>query len=142
MKRIFLLNSLIALLLIFTACSKDEGNATSPFGNGTNGTGGGDGNLAITISSKQNQEGATIFTATPNVAISLSKLTVSVPAEQYTESFQFDETFVAEANVTQNLVEYPAGSGVASGQEWTFKFEGKFAATSEAYTVTSNYTIP
>lgn len=140
MKKIFLLNSMIILLLVFTACSKDDGNTTSPFGSG--GTGGGGGNLTITISSKQGQQGETIFTATPSVAISLSKLTVSVPSEQYTESFQFDETFVAEANVTQDLLEYPAGSGVASGQQWTFQFEGKYAATSEAYTVTSNYTIP
>ena len=131
---------MIIFLLVFTACSKDEGNATSPFGSG--GTGGGNGNLTITISSKQGQQGETIFTATPSVAISLSKLTVSVPSEQYTESFQFDETFVAEANVTQDLLEYPAGSGVASGQQWTFQFEVKYAATSEAYTVTSNYTIP
>lgn len=141
MKKILLLNSLIiALLFVFTACSDDEGNATSPFGPVGGGTGGG-GNLTITISSRQDQ-GATIFTATPSVAISLSTLTVSVPSEQYTESFQFDESFVAEANVTQDLLEYPAGSGVASGQQWIFQFSGKIAATGEPFTVTSNYTIP
>jgi hypothetical protein len=143
MKKLFLLNTLIALLLVFTACSNDDGNATSPFGTGGGGGGtGGDGNLTIIISSRQDQQGSTIFTATPSVAITLSKLTVSVPAEQYTESFQFDATFVAEANVTQDLLEYPAGSGVASGQQWTFQFEGTFAATNQAYNVSSNYTIP
>lgn len=140
MKKINLFLSFFLLMFLFSACSNDEAGATSPLGDG--GTGGGDGNLTITVSSRQDQEGGTIFTATPNIAITLSKLTVSVPSEQYTESFEFDGSFVAEANITQELLQYPAGSGVASGQQWTFQFEGNYAATSQAYTVTSNYTIP
>jgi hypothetical protein len=142
MKRIITYIFTLALLSI-TACSNDSGGGTitDPFGGGTIGTGG-NGNVVITISSRQEQDGSTVFSATPSVAVKLSKLTVSVPAEQYTESFQFDGTTVANANVSEDFLQYPANAGVASGQQWTFQFEGTLASNNQTFNVTSNYTIP
>jgi len=132
--------------LTFSACSDDSGGGTvtDPFGGGNvgNGGNGGSGGVTITISSRQEQDGSTVFAATPSVAVKLSKLTVSVPAEQYTESFQFDGTTVVNANVTEDFLQYPANAGVATGQQWTFQFEGTLAADNQAFNITSNYTIP
>jgi hypothetical protein len=124
----------------FLSCSDDSGGGvTDPFGTGgTGGTGG----VTFTISSRQEQDGSVVFAATPSVAVKLSKLTVSVPAEQYTESFQFDGTTVANGGVTEDLLQYPANAGVATGQQWIFQFEGNLASNNQAYNVTSNYTIP
>jgi len=139
-KLVFILIPMIFITL--TSCSNDNGGTgtTDPFGTG--GTTGGTGNVTITISSSQEQDGSVIFSGTPSAAVTLSKLTVSVPAEQYTESFQFDGTTVVNANQTEGLVQYPANSGIASGQKWTFQFEGTLASNNQAYNVTSNYTIP
>lgn len=142
MKKLIFIKIIFISFLLITGCSKKDGTPTDPFGTGNgDGNGKGDGSVNITITSR-NEQGNTIFSATPNAAITLSKLTVSVPAEQYNESFQFDGTTVVNANDTEDLIEYPAGSGVASGQQWTFQFEGTLAATNKTYNVTSNYTIP
>lgn len=132
---------LISIILVLsTACSDDQGGSvTDPFGTGGIG---GTGNVTFTISSKLDQQGGATFSATPSVAIKLSKITASVAAQQYSESAQYDGATVINANVTEEFAEYPAGSGVASGQQWTFQFEGTLASNNHAYNVTSNYTIP
>ena len=141
MKKIFLFSGFFLLLLIY-ACSDDAvSGVTSPLGGGIGGTGG-TGTVTITISSRVGQQGETIFSGTPSAAVTLSTLTVSVPAQQYSESFNFDGTTVVNANVTEDLVQYPANSGVARGQQWTFQFQGALASNNQAFNVTANYTIP
>lgn len=142
MKKLILLTFSITLIFI---CSCDDtattgGTLTDPFNIG--GGGGGTGTVTITISSRTGQQGETIFSGTPSAAVTLSVLTVSVPAQQYSESFNFDGTTVVSANVTEDLVQYPANSGVARGQQWTFQFQGTLASNGQAYNITSNYTIP
>lgn len=129
--------------LTFSACSDDSGGGTvtDPFGGGNVGTGG-NGSVTITISSRQEQDGSYIFAATPSVGVKLTKLTVSVPAEQYTESFTIDGTTVYQANQSADLLQYPANAGVASGQQWSFQFEGLLESNNQTFNVTSNYSIP
>ena len=145
MKRIIQYLALIVLTsFAVTGCKNDSaggGGLTDPFGTG-GGTGGNTGGVTFTITSRPDQQGGTIFSATPSAAVKLSKVTASVPAVQYIETFEYDGTTVVNANVTEDFLQYPAGSGVASGQQWTFKFEGTLANNNQAYSVTSNYTIP
>lgn len=127
----------ISLLFIgFISCSDDAGGTvTDPFGSsGTTGTG----NVTFTVSSNQGQQGV-IFIATPSVSIKITKVTVSLPAQQFTDVLSDDGTTTYNANEAVQLEEY---TGVASGQQWTFQFEGTLASNNQAYNVTSNYTIP
>ena len=135
--------SIITILLSsLVSCSDDSsGGVTDPFGSG-NGQGSGTGNVTIAISFQSDQQGGGVFSGTPSVAVKLNKLTVSVPAQQYTESFQFDGTETAQANVAEAFLQYAAGSGIATGQQWTFQFEGTIAADGNAFNITSNFTIP
>lgn len=141
MKKLILLAFSIAFIFI---CSCNDtattGTITDPFNLG--GGGGGTGTVTIRISSRTGQQGETIFSGTPSAAVTLSRLTASVPAEQYTASFDFDGTTVVNANVTEDLLQYPANSGVTRGQQWTFQFQGTLASNNQAYNVTSNYTMP
>lgn len=131
--------TLFALLLIITACHNDSGvgGITDPFGTGTGGTTGG-GNVTFTISAQQGQQGI-IFLATPSVAVKLTKVTISLPAQNFNDVVQGDGTTVYNANQAVQIEEY---TGVASGQQWTFRFEGTIANNNQAYNVTSNYTVP
>ena len=147
MKKLILFSTplfMLSLLILLTISCSDEsgGTVVDPFGTGGVGGTGGNETVTITINSRQEQDGSTVFSGTPNVAIKVSKLTVSVPAAQYTEQFQFDGTTVVTANVSTDFLQYPANSGVASGQAWTFQIEGVTAAENKAFNVTSNYTIP
>lgn len=126
------------LLLIISACNDNSGGGiTDPFGAGPGGNTG-TGNVTFTMSAQQGQQGV-IFLATPSVSVKITKVTVSLPAQQFNDVIQGDGTTVYNANQAVQLDEY---TGVASGQQWTFKFEGNLASNNQAYNVTSNYTIP
>ena len=125
-----------AALIVITGCKKDS--STNPLIPG----GGTTSEVTIKINSQLDQQGGAIFSGSPNVAVKVTKITASVPAQQYTESFNFDGTNVINANVSTQFLQYPANSGVASGQKWTFQFEGNLADNNQAFIVTSDYTIP
>lgn len=139
MKKLILYLFSISILLIIS-CSDDSGGGTltDPFGGGTGGTGG-TGGVTFKISSTQGNQGGVIFTATPSVAVKITQVTLSLPAQQFNDVIQDDGTTVYEANVAAGLQEY---TGVESGQQWTFKFQGTIASNNQAFTVTQNYTIP
>jgi hypothetical protein len=137
MKRLFFY--LISIVLIVsTGCNDDSGGSTitDPFGGG--GTGG-QGSASFTISTTNGQQGGIIFTATPSVDVKITQVTVSLPAQQFTDVLQGDGTTVFSANQAALLEEYV---GVERGQQWTFKFEGTLANGGQTFSVTSNYTIP
>lgn len=136
MKKLILV--FVSLLFIWiTGCSDDAGGTvTDPFGSGgTSGTG----NVTFTIASTQGQQGGIIFTATPSVSVKITKVTVSLPAQQFNDVIQGDGTTVFNANEAAQIEEY---TGVASGQQWKFQFEGTLVSNNQAFNVTSNYTIP
>ena len=138
MKRLLIL--VIPLFLYLgIGCSDNGGGGTitDPFGPG--GGGGTTGGVTFTIGVTQGQQGGVIFTATPSVAIKITKVTVSLPAQQFTDVLTGDGTTVYQAGQPVALEEY---TGVASGQQWTFKFEGTLASNNQAFNVTTNFTIP
>jgi len=139
MKKLFLYIISFALLLII-GCSDDSGSGspTDPFGGG-GGNGGTGGNVSFTISTTQGTQGGIIFNATPSANVKITKVTVSLPAQTFTDEITGDGTTVYNANTAVELAEY---TGVASGQQWTFKFEGTTSDNNQTFDVTSNYTIP
>jgi hypothetical protein len=136
---------LVPILFVFTmSCSDDSANGvTNPIGGGgIGGPGGGGtntGSVSFTIGTTQGNQGGTLFFATPNVAVKITQVTLSLPAQQFNEVIQDDGTTVYEANVAVGLQEF---TGVESGQQWTMKFEGTIASNNQAFSVTQNYTIP
>lgn len=125
------------LILLYTSCSDDSNdsgglNPLAPGGSSNTSS------VSFTISTVQGNQGV-IFVATPNVAVKLTKVTVSLPAQSYTDVLTDDGTYVYNANEGIQIEEYV---GVASGQQWTFQFEGSTASNNQAFNVTSNYTVP
>ncbi|MCB0730201.1 MAG: hypothetical protein KDC88_04130 [Ignavibacteriae bacterium] len=126
------------LFIVLIGCSEDSGGTvTDPFGTG--GTSGGTGNVTFTIGTANGNQGGIIFTATPSVAIKITKVTISLPAQSFNDVLTGDGTTIYNANEAVGLEEY---TGVASGQQWTFQFEGTIASNNQAFNVTTNYTVP
>ena len=81
-----------------------------------------------------------MFTAKPSAAVTVTQVTISLPAQSFQDIVQGDWQTVFQSGQVYDLDQY---LGVASGQQWTFKFEGKLGgAQGQQYTVTSNYTVP
>jgi len=119
-------------------CSDD--NPTGAGGGATGGGGTGTGGVTFTIGQRQGNQGGIMFTAKPSAAATVTQITVSLPAQNFNDVLQGDGTTVFQGGTVYDLDEY---NGVASGQQWTFKFEGKLgSAQGQQYTVTSNYTVP
>ena len=80
-----------------------------------------------------------MFTAKPSAAATVTQITVSLPAQNFNDVLQGDGQTVFQGGTVYDLDEY---TGVTSGQQWTFKFEGKLgSAQGQPYDVTSNYTV-
>ena len=130
------------LITIFAACSDNTSGVTNPGTGGTGGIGGTggntNGNVNFTIGSTQGDNGGILFYATPSAAVKITKVTISLPSQQFNDVLTDDGTTVYNANEVVGLQEY---TGVDSGQRWTFKFEGSLANYNQAFTVTSNYTV-
>ena len=128
-------------LFFFSSC-KSSSNPTSSGGLGGNGGGGGGGTGSVTFTISQ-QPGTTgiFFYITPSAAVTIKTITVSLPAQPYTDPYTGDGTTVFPANTAQKLNnEY---TGVATGQKWVFVFTGNLgSSTGTAFNVTSNYTVP
>lgn len=133
MKNSFGVYSIIILALIFASCKKsDSGGPTGPILGG--------GGATFTIGQQQGNQGGIMFTVKPSTNVTSTQVFVSLPAQSFQDTLQGDGQTVYQGGQTYDLVEY---GGVASGQQWTFKFEGKLgSAQGQAYSVTSNYTVP
>lgn len=143
MKRIFTL--LLAALTVFAFVSCKD-NSTSPnntggLGGGIGGGGGG-GGVTFTMGTTQGQQGGTIFTFRPSTDVTVTTLTLKLPAQQFEDVLTNpnpNEVFNPQTEYSTET-EY---TGVQSGQQWQFVFVGKLgSSTGTAYTVTANYTIP
>lgn len=150
MKRLFLFIISFAFILS-TGCSDDTGSGgtlTDPFGGG--GTGGGGGSVTFTMGNVSKQQDADgdgtvddlfYFTASPSAAVKITKVSFSLPAQQYNDSFTDDGTTEYAANTPIEVVGFLKNE-ITTGQQWTFTFEGTLAADGKAFNVTSNYTVP
>ncbi len=133
---------MVLLLFLFTSCSSNSNPTSAGGGIGGPNGGGNPGTVTFTMSTKPGAtQGGTLFVTTPSVAVVITSLTISLPAQNLNDPFTGDGTTVFPANQPQTLPqEY---TGVASGQKWVFTFTGKLgSSTGTAFTVTSNFTIP
>jgi hypothetical protein len=130
------------MLLVFTGCSKDD-PVSAPTGGGGlgGGIGGGGGTTGViwTIGQTQGTQGGIMFTASPNTAVTVTQLTITLASENFQESFQVDGQTIFQSGTVYEIIEY---MGVAPGQQWSFRFVGNTGtAQGAAYDVTSNYTV-
>jgi hypothetical protein len=126
----------IFCLLLFNSC-KSSSNPTDSGGIGGIGGGGGGGGVTFAITQAPGTQGqGIIFYATPTVAVTVTKVHVSLGQNSADLT---GNTTVIPANATFEIQEYPQA---AAGQAWTFVFTGNLgSATGTAYTATSNYTV-
>ena len=137
MKKILSIFFVLSYFLLISCDDDTTGGVTNPFGTG--GLGGGTGNVTFTIGSQQGEQGGILFHCTPSVDVKITKVTCSFPAQDYTYPLTDDGTTVYSANNAYEIMEF---TGVESGQQWTFKFEGTLASNNQSFNVTSNYTVP
>jgi hypothetical protein len=132
----FLILSFAALLITIAGCNNDSPTGTGGFGDGGNdGTGG----VTFTIGQRNGTQGI-IFTAKPSTAVTVTSVTVRLPAQNFQDDLQADGQTVFQPDQFYDIDEY---TGVASGQQWTFRFQGRIGnAQGTQYDVTSNYTVP
>jgi len=139
------------LSISFFSCSDKSSNDSNPVGiGGLGGTGGTGGDLTFTMGNITKQEDADgdgtvdnlfYFTAAPSAAVRITKVSFSLPAQQYNNSFTDDGTTEYAANAPVEVVGFLQNE-ITSGQQWTFIFEGTLAVDGKAFNVTSNYTVP
>ena len=129
----------VALFTIaFVGCDNDS----NPTGSGLGGDGGttGGGSVTFQVGTTQGQNGGINFTFKPSQNVTVTSITVNLPAQNFTDPIQGDDTTVYDTQTGFYVGEY---NGVASGQQWTFNIVGKIgSATGQAYNVNVNYTIP
>lgn len=133
MKKILSAILILATLIIISCDDDATGSITDPFGTG------GTGSVTFTVGSQQGENGGILFYASPSVAVKITQVTCSLPAQNFNDVVEGDGTTVYNANEAVGIEEY---TGVNSGQQWTFKFEGTIASNNQAFTKTSNYTVP
>ncbi|NLT49418.1 MAG: hypothetical protein GXX85_00700 [Ignavibacteria bacterium] len=133
-KILFLL--LVSFVTMFIGCSDDSNPAGSTGMGGTGGTGG-TGNVTFVMGQRVEGNGV-MFTVKPSVAITVTQYTCSLPAQNFTETYQGDGVTVYPANQVQDFAGF---TGVQAGQQWTFNIQGKIGnAQGAAYNVNVNYT--
>lgn len=134
MKSIYLVLSLFFAFFL-TSCSSDSSSGNNPFVPGGGGTG-----TTVTFTTTFNPN-TPEFVFTPNTGVTISKITANCAAANINnEEISGDGTTVwtqtAPAAVSTQ------GVNVATGQQWTFKIEGKVgSATGEVYTSNTSITI-
>jgi hypothetical protein len=134
MKRL-LTFSVMLLIVLAAGCSNDSSGSGDPFGGG----GGGGGAVTWTITTRDGAQGK-IFAGQPSVAATITSVTLSLPAQGYQDVVTDNGQTIYQPGTAYDIGEY---TGVATGQAWTLRFQGKIGnANGAAYDVTTNYTIP
>ncbi|MBV6479352.1 MAG: hypothetical protein HGGPFJEG_02123 [Ignavibacteria bacterium] len=129
------------LLLAFTVVLSLSGcGSDSSGGSGGIGGGGGGGGAAISYTVRgQGDVNSYTFFVKPSVDTKITKVVASVPALQFADTINVDPNQTFTGGTEYQLDPY---SGVQTGQAWTFSFTGNLVSNNQAYTVTTNYTIP
>lgn len=139
MKLKFLSMTLIipAVILFAAGCSNDSaGSTTDPFGGGGGG-GGGTGNVQVTVSAVQGQDGP-YFQFTPGVAIWMTQITANCAAAGVN-----NETVPVNLSSGPND---PISVGPVTvmqiGQQWSFTITGNVGnQQGQAFTTNVNFTV-
>ncbi len=133
--KIFFLILAIFVSVYITGCNN---NAVTDPNSGIGGTGTGN-----TVNFTMNGSGTTQsynFTFQPQVDVRLNYLIASLPAQQFSDSVpNTTPSTVFSSSQAYGWYDY---SGVQSGQQWTFKFNGSTVNNNQAFTSTVNFTVP
>lgn len=126
---------ILSLTVALSACSSKDGD-----GGGLNPLAPVNSNSSITINvahlESTQYTDVIEFYFKPSVNITISK--VDVAMQNFTEVLQGDSQTIYEKDQWSMLVGY---QGVEVGQEWTFTFHGKDAATNKDFQVTAKYVV-
>jgi len=133
------MKKLIVLLVIlssvyFSACGSDSSTGSGGIGGGGTGTAG----ISFTVRGQGDVNSYTFFVK-PSVDTKITKVIASVPALQFSDSINVDPNQTFTGGTEYSLDPY---QGVQTGQAWTFKITGTIVSNNQAYTVTTNFTIP
>jgi hypothetical protein len=141
MKKIIYLVCLVSIIATIGCNSNPTGpeKGSGGLGNG-NGTGNGNGNVSIQVQGQADGQGNYIFSLNPSAEVTFSTITASVPAANYTESYDFSGFGEWQANNFQGFLAYDANV-IEQGQAWTFKCDGKTVNDNKEFSVTVNYTV-
>lgn len=137
MKKILL--ALFSILFILSnGCSDDSaGGGTDPFGGGGTGTG----SVTFTVAIVQDNQQKLFFEFKPSTNVVLTQITANCAAAGVNnETVQGDGTTVYSST---NPIYIGPLTVTQSGQQWTFKIEGKIGtAQGQAYNKDVNFTVP
>jgi hypothetical protein len=87
----------------------------------------------------QGQQGI-VFNFKPSTAVTVTQVTVKLPAQNFEDVVQGDGTTVFDTQTGFSVGEY---TGVQTGQQWSFNIQGKIgSATGQTYNKDVNFTIP
>ncbi|SRR5690606_18024658 len=133
--KIYLTILAIFVSVYLTGCN-NSGDVTDP-----NGLGGGpNGNtVGFTMQGTGNNQSYN-FQFKPSVDVKLNYLVATLPAFQFVDSIaNTDPNTTFSASQFYGWYDY---SGVESGQQWTFRFNGTTVSNNQAFTSTVNFTTP
>lgn len=135
MKR--LVGFLLAISFMFVSASCKKSDGSNPVNIGV----GGSGNVTFAVAIVQDNQQQLFFDFKPSTSVVLTKMTGNCPAANVNNDvIQGDGTTVYSSN---NPIYVGPLTVVQSGQQWSFRFEGKIGnAQGQAYDVTTNYTVP
>lgn len=134
MKHLILFIVLTAFVSL-SGCGSDDSSGGS---GGIGGGGGGSSAISYTVRGQGDVNSYTFFVK-PSVDTKITKVVAAVPAFGFADTIMVDPNQTFTGGTEYSLDPY---QGVATGQAWTFTFTGNLVSNNQAYTVTTNYTVP
>lgn len=134
MKQIATIFLMLFAVIFYSSCGSDSTDTSG----GLLGPGGSN-SISFAIGGQGDPTNYT-FSATPSVDTKISRVIATVPALNFSDTIVVaDPTQTFTAGTAYALDPY---TGVEAGQAWTFTFTGTVISNNEAYTVSTNYTVP
>lgn len=132
MKQIVTIFFMLFAVIFYSSCGSDSNTGGGLLGPG------GTNSISFSIGGQGDPTNYT-FSATPSVDTKISRVIATLPALNFADTISADpnETFVGGTAYQINSY-----TGVEAGQAWTFTFTGTVISNNEAYTVSTNYTVP
>jgi hypothetical protein len=133
---------ILTILVVFvsvyiTGCNNSD--VTDP-NSGINGNGTGTGNTVTFTMQGSGTNTSYDFQFQPGVDVTLNYLIASLPAQSFSDSVP--NTNPATVFSTGQFYSWYPYTGVQSGQQWSFKFNGTTVSSNQAFTSTVTFTIP
>lgn len=134
MKQFTALVFIFIIAVFLNSCGNDS-TGSGGLGPG----GGGSGSISFTMSGQGDPNNYT-FAFKPSVDTKISNVIATLAAQGFADTLTNNNpNYVYSKDTTYALANY---IGVQSQQAWTFKFSGTINSNNQAYTVTSNFTVP